>query len=177
MANYLLVGVVLFLLAQRGVELRLAARNRQWALAQGGKEYGAEHYPLFFLLHGSWFVGWVVEAFVRGPLLNAQWWLWLGLFAAAQWLRYWAISTLGPRWNTRILVIPGLAPVQSGPYRYLRHPNYIAVALELLVIPLIFNAWLTALLATLLNAALLRFIRIPAEEKALTGAFPPTANL
>lgn len=177
MAIYLLGGVVLFLLGQRGIELRLAGRNRRWALAQGAREYGAEHYPLFFLLHGCWFVGWVIEAFVRGPVLRDEWWLWLGLFAAAQWLRYWAIITLGPRWNTRILVIPGLAPVQSGPYRYLRHPNYVAVALELLVIPLIFNAWLTALLATLLNAALLRFIRIPAEEKALTGTFPPTANL
>jgi methyltransferase len=89
------------------------------------------------------------------------------VFAAAQLLRYWAITTLGPRWNTRILIIPGLAPVRHGPYRYLRHPNYVAVALELLAIPLIFNAWLTALIATLLNAALLLLIRIPAEEKAL----------
>lgn len=146
-------------------------------MAQGGKEYGAEHYPLFFLLHGSWFVGWVVEAFVRGPLLNAQWWLWLGLFAARA-----VAPLLGYQHPRSPVEYPHsdshpAGSVQSGPYRYLRHPNYIAVALELLVIPLIFNAWLTALLATLLNAALLRFIRIPTEEKALTGAFPPTANL
>ena len=169
MTIYLLAGVLLFLLTQRGLELRLAARNRRWALAQGAREYGAGHYPLFFLLHGGWLVGWVFEAFRRGPVLSAQWGVWLGLFAAAQWLRYWAISSLGSRWNTRILVIPGLSPVQNGPYRYLRHPNYVAVALELLVIPLIFNAWLTALLASLLNAALLLFIRIPAEEKALSN--------
>lgn len=169
MTNYILAGVLLFLLGQRGLELRLAARNRRWALAQGAREFGADHYPLFFLLHGGWLVGWVVEAFRRGPVLSEQWGVWLGLFAAAQLLRYWAISSLGPRWNTRILVIPGLPPVQNGPYRFLRHPNYIAVALELLVIPLIFNAWLTALLASLLNAALLLFIRIPAEERALSN--------
>lgn len=162
--------VVVFLIGQRLVELRLAARNRRWALAQGAKEVGAGHYPLFFVLHVGWFVGWLAEAFWRGPAVGAWWGLWLGLFAAAQLLRYWAISTLGTRWNTRILVIPGLAPIQSGPYRYVSHPNYIAVTLELLVIPLIFNAWLTALLATLLNAALLLLIRIPAEDKALTEA-------
>jgi methyltransferase len=139
-------------------------------LAQGAKEVGAGHYPLFFVLHVGWFVGWLAEAFWRGPILSDWWGLWLGLFAAAQLLRYWAISTLGPRWNTRILVIPGLAPIWHGPYRYVSHPNYIAVALELLVIPLIFNAWLTALLTTLLNATLLLLIRIPTEEKALTEA-------
>lgn len=163
----ILILLILFLLIQRLVELRLAAQNRRWALAQGAIEVGAGHYPLFFLLHGGWLVGWVVEAIRRGPVLSDVWGVWLGLFAAAQLLRYWAIITLGPRWNTRILIIPGRPPISSGPYRYLRHPNYIAVALELLAIPLIFNAWLTALSATLLNAALLLLIRIPAEEKAL----------
>ena len=167
MAELTLWLILLFLVGQRLVELRLAARNRRWALAQGAREVGAGHYPLFFLLHVGWFGGWLVEAYGRGPVLSEVWGVWLGVFAAAQLLRYWAITTLGPRWNTRILIIPGLAPVRHGPYRYLRHPNYVAVALELLAIPLICNAWLTALIATLLNAALLLLIRIPAEEKAI----------
>ncbi len=170
MVSLFLGFVVVFLVGQRLVELRLATRNRRWALAQGAKEVGSGHYPLFFILHVGWFGGWLVEAFGRGPGLGELWGLWLGLFAAAQLLRYWAITSLGSRWNTRILVIPGLTPIRHGPYRYIAHPNYLAVALELLVIPLIFNAWLTALLATLLNAALLLLIRIPAEEKALTEA-------
>lgn len=170
MGSLFLGFIVAFLTGQRLVELQIAARNRRWALAQGAKEVGAGHYPLFFILHVGWFVGWPLEAIWRGLSLRDLWGLWLGLFAAAQLLRYWAISTLGPRWNTRILIIPDLAPIRRGPYRYVSHPNYIAVALELLVIPLMFNAWLTALLATLLNAALLLLIRIPAEEKALTEA-------
>lgn len=167
MAQLTLWLILLFLIGQRLVELRLAARNRRWALAQGAQEVGAGHYPLFFLLHIGWFVGWVVEAYGRGPVLSGMWWLWLVVFAAAQLLRYWAITTLGSRWNTRILIVPGLAPIRHGPYRYLRHPNYIAVALELFSIPLIFYAWLTALIFTLLNAALLLFIRIPVEERAV----------
>lgn len=167
MTKLILWSIILFLVGQRLVELRLAAQNRRWALAQGAQEVGAGHYPLFFLLHIGWFVGWVAEAYGRGLVLSEIWWMWLGVFAAAQLLRYWAITTLGSRWNTRILIIPGLAPVQHGPYRYFRHPNYIAVGLELLSIPLIFDAWFTALMATLLNAALLLFIRIPAEEKAV----------
>lgn len=165
--SILLSVILVFLIGQRLVELRLAARNRQWAMAQGAKESGAGHYPLFFLLHVGWFVGWIGETMARGLTVSRVWWLWLTVFAAAQLLRYWAITTLGPRWNTRILVIPGLPPIQQGPYRYLRHPNYVAVTLELLVIPLIFNAWFTALVATLLNSALLGLIRIPHEEKAL----------
>ena len=170
MVSLFLGFVVVFLVGQRLMELRLAARNRRWALAQGAKEVGSGHYPLFFILRVGWFGGWLVEAFGRGPVLSELWGLWLGLFAAAHLLRSWAITSLGSRWNTRILVIPGLTPVRHGPYRYIAPPNYLAVALELLVTPLIFNAWLTALLATLLNAALLLLIRIPAEEKALTEA-------
>lgn len=151
---------------QRLLELRLAQANLRWALSQGAREYGREHYPLFFLLHIGWMLGWLLEGLLRNQL-SSIWWLWLAVFLLAQALRYWAIQSLGRYWNTRILIVPGTARVVGGPYRYLRHPNYLAVALELLSLPLVFNAWITALVASLLNAALLLLIRIPMEEYAL----------
>ncbi|MGK0618375.1 isoprenylcysteine carboxyl methyltransferase family protein [Meiothermus cerbereus] len=156
-----------FVVLQRILELRLAQANLRWALSQGAREYGREHYPLFFLLHIGWMLGWLLEGLARQQL-SPIWWLWLALFVLAQGLRYWAIQSLGRYWNTRIIIVPGAKKITSGPYRYLRHPNYLAVALELLSLPLIFNAWITALAATLLNALLLLTIRIPAEEKALS---------
>lgn len=157
----------LLIIIQRFFELRLAERNRAWALARGAQEYGQEHYPLFFVLHPGWMIGWVVEAVLRGARLNTLWGLWAALFLAAQGLRYWAIVSLGRYWNTRILIVPGARPVRTGPYRFLPHPNYLAVALELAAVPMIFGAWLTAAVAGILNAALLLGLRIPAEEAAL----------
>jgi len=163
---------LLFVAVQRVLELRLAQANLRWALSQGGQEYGRGHYPLFFLLHIGWMLGWLLEGLARQQL-SPIWWLWLAVFALAQALRYWAIRSLGRYWNTRIIIVPGAKRIKSGPYRYLRHPNYLAVALELLSLPLIFNAWITALVATLLNALLLLAIRIPAEEKALSAYDQP----
>jgi methyltransferase len=156
-----------FVVVQRILELRLAQANLRWALSQGAREYGREHYPLFFLLHLGWMLGWLHEGLARQQL-SPIWWLWLAVFVLAQGLRYWAIQSLGRYWNTRIIIVPGAKKIAGGPYRYLRHPNYLAVALELLSLPLIFNAWITALAATLLNAWLLLTVRIPAEEKALS---------
>ncbi|HMM23080.1 MAG TPA: isoprenylcysteine carboxylmethyltransferase family protein [Selenomonadales bacterium] len=158
-----LAGIVII---QRSAELWLAARNKRWVLAQGGVEFASGHYPLFILLHSGWLAGWVAEA-AKQVSLPAIWPLWLLFFLAAQGLRYWCIFTLGRRWNTRILVIPGHPPVRQGPYRYLRHPNYLAVSVELACAPLIFGAWHTCLIASLLNAWLLFAVRIPAEERAL----------
>ncbi len=162
-----LIGVVA---VQRVSELRLARRNEAWARAQGAREYGAGHYPAFFLLHGAWLLLWPLEAWRGGPTLAGGWWLWLLLFAAAEALRYWAIGTLGSRWNTRILVIPGLSPISRGPYRWLRHPNYVAVVIELAALPLVFGAWRTALVVGAANLALLLGVRIPAEMCALAAA-------
>jgi methyltransferase len=162
-----LIGVVA---VQRVSELRLARRNEAWARAQGAREYGAGHYPAFFLLHGAWLLLWPLEAWRGGPTLAGGWWLWLLLFAAAEALRYWAIGTLGSRWNTRILVIPGLSPISRGPYRWLRHPNYVAVVIELAALPLVFGAWRTALVVGAANLALLLGVRIPAEMRALAAA-------
>lgn len=151
---------------QRLLELRLAQANLRWALAQGGHEFGREHYPLFFVLHGCWMLGWLLEGLARNQL-SPIWEFFVAVFLLAQGLRYWAIQSLGKYWNTRIIVVPGAPRVRTGPYRYFPHPNYLAVALELLSLPLVFNAWITALVASCLNALLLLFIRIPAEEKAL----------
>jgi methyltransferase len=152
------------LVVQRLLELRVARRNESWARAQGAQEYGQEHYPLFFALHSGWLIGTLFEGRRTGGKIR---WSWLLLLLLAQPLRYWVIRTLGKQWNTRILIVPGAGRVTAGPFQYLSHPNYAVVALEMLSMPLTVGAWRTAVLGSLLNAALLRFIRIPAEEKAL----------
>ncbi|PNY82246.1 isoprenylcysteine carboxyl methyltransferase family protein [Deinococcus koreensis] len=153
-----------FLTLQRLLELRLARANERWARGHGAVEYGQEHYPLFFVLHPAWMVSTLLEG-RRSPRpanLAA-----LALFVLAQPLRYWVMGTLGRYWNTRILIVPGGDRVTGGPFRYLKHPNYAVVALELAAAPLAVGAWRTALAFTLLNAGLLLLIRIPAEERAL----------
>jgi len=168
--NLLLWALFGLIVLQRLSELRLAKRNLEWALAQGGRLVEESHYWLFFVLHTGWLLAWPLEAWVRGPALGPVWWLWLLGFALAEGLRYWAISSLGKRWNTKIVVIDGAPLIRRGPYRYLPHPNYIAVAIELVCVPLIFGAWITALVCTVLNAALLLGLRIPAEVAAVQSA-------
>jgi methyltransferase len=151
--------------AQRLAELALAARNRRW-LSPGA---AASTPPATTPCSSSstpagWPPGWP-RARAGGGAAPA-WPLWLALFLAAQALRYWCIVTLGRRWTTRIIVLPGVPRVACGPYRYLRHPNYLAVTVELVCGPLVFGAWLTALTAGLANAWLLLAVRIPAEEEA-----------
>jgi methyltransferase len=165
--NLLFVGFVVTIIVQRLLELRLAKRNERWALAHGAKEYSPEHYPWIVALHTAWIFGIALEGFLRGAQPSPLWPLWLGIFLLAQVGRYWAISSLGRFWNTRILILPGCGRVSSGLYKYFKHPNYIVVALELLNGPLIFGATYTAIIASILNAALLLGVRIPAEEQAL----------
>ncbi len=155
---------------QRLAELRLARRNRSRLLAQGGRELFSRHYRLIVLLHAGWLVAWPLEASWRGGDGGAWWPLWLGVFLLAQGLRYWAIVSLGRHWNTRIVVLPGRRLTPKGPYRWLPHPNYLAVALELASLPLVFGAWLSALGASLANALILLLLRIPAERRALVWA-------
>ncbi len=165
-----LIGVLFALIVgQRLSELRLARRNESRARENGAVEYGAAHYPLFFVLHAAWLIAWPIEAWFRDSGLPRWWPLAAFVFVAAEFLRYWAIGTLQERWNTRILVIKDHVPISTGPYRFIRHPNYVAVALELAAVPLIFGAWWTAGLFSVLNAALLLGIRIPQEERALSG--------
>jgi methyltransferase len=161
--------------AQRLAELFLSRRNERSARSRGAVERGAGHYPFMVGLHALWLVCTLVEGLARGPELPAYWPVALTLFLLVQPLRYWAILSLGPAWNTRILVVAGRGLVARGPYRFLRHPNYVVVAVEILAFPLIFGAWATALVFTALNAALLR-VRIREEEKALRELAGPTAD-
>lgn len=167
----LLHGYLVLLLAERAVELVLSARNARRALAGGALEAGRGHYPAMVLLHAAVLAGCALE-----PLLLPRPWPAAASLAAlaaallAQALRWWAVATLGPRWTTRVLVLPGAAPVTGGPYRFLAHPNYLAVVVELLAVPLIGGAVVTAAAASLANAALLA-VRIRVEERALGQAW------
>jgi methyltransferase len=162
-----LIGFITAIIIQRLTELRIAKRNLEFALANGGKEFAPEHYKWIVLLHVSWIVFMLLEGLFRGSSLNSLWWLWLGIFVLAQAGRYWAITSLGKYWNTRIIIQPHGNLVAKGPYKYFKHPNYIVVALELFVAPMIFGCWVTAVISSLVNAALLLRVRIPAEELAL----------
>ena len=117
-------------------------------------------------LHTLWIASTLVEGILRGPEVPALWPVPLALFLLAQALRFWAVFSLGESWNTRILVVPGVKLVRRGPYKYLDHPNYVVVVVEILAFPLIFGAWVTALVFTALNAALL-YVRIREEDRAL----------
>jgi len=163
----LLHGYLVLLVAERLLELVVSARNARRQLAAGAVEVGRGHYPAMVLFHAAFLAACAVEpALWPRPWPAAAALAALALALAAQALRWWAVATLDGRWTTRIVVRPGAAPVTGGPYRWLAHPNYLAVALELLAVPLIGGALLTAAAATLGNAALLA-VRIPAEERAL----------
>jgi methyltransferase len=164
-AALLVIGVAL-VAAQRLFELVLARRHELRARARGAVERGRGHYPFIVALHILWLMSTLVEGLLRGPDFPAYWPVPLSMFLLAQPLRYWALFSLGENWNTRILVVPGAKPVRRGPYRYLSHPNYVAVVVEILTLPLIFGAWITALVFTALNAAVLS-VRIREEDRAL----------
>ncbi len=162
----LLVLAVALVAVQRLLELRLSRRHERILRARGAVERGREHYPLMVGLHVLWLLSTLVEGLLRGPDLPAYWPIPLMLFLLAQLLRYWVIFTLGENWNTRVLVVPGTKLIRRGPYRYLNHPNYVVVAVEIATFPLIFGAWVTALVFSVLNAALL-YVRIREENRAL----------
>ena len=159
--------LVVLVAVERLAELVISNRNAAWSLARGGRETGRRHYRVMVLLHSGLLVGMLVEAWVRRPEVTA---LLAGsmllLTLASQALRWWCIATLGRRWNTRVIVVPDLPLVSRGPYRVLRHPNYVAVVVEGVALPLVHTAWVTAVLFTVLNAALLT-VRIQVEDRAL----------
>ena len=160
-------GLVALVGLERIAELVVSVRNASWSRARGGVETGLGHYPFMVVLHTGLLVGALVEAWVRRPEVPA-WLAWSMtlLVLASQALRWWCIGTLGRRWNTRVIVVPGLAPVTGGPYRWMRHPNYVAVVVEGVALPMVHAAWLTALVFTLANAVLLT-VRIRVENAAL----------
>lgn len=153
-----------FLVAQRLVELVIAGRNTRRLRAAGGIEFGAAHYPLMVALHALWLAG--------------LWWLghtrpvdpyWLSLFLLLQVGRVWVIASLGRRWTTRVIVLRGRAPHASGPYRFLKHPNYLIISLEIAVVPLALGLPLFALAFAMANAAIL-ILRLGVENRALAWA-------
>jgi methyltransferase len=161
---------------ERLLELVVSRRNLAWSLARGGSEHGRGHYPFMVVLHSSLLVGAVVEvALEHRPFLPWLGWPMVVLVGGTQALRWWCIRTLGPRWNTRVVVVPGLPLVCSGPYRLLDHPNYVAVVVEGVALPLVHTAWVTALVFTVLNLALLA-VRVRAEETAMAAAVAAPAE-
>lgn len=165
---WLYLGFLAALGLERLFELSLSRRHAAWAFSVGGIEHGQRHFTFMKLLHLAFFAGCVAETLLlRRPFTAALGFPMLALALATQALRYWAISSLGRYWNVRVIVVPGAPAITSGPFRYLRHPNYLAVVLEGIAVPLIHGAWLTALVFTLLDAALL-VVRIRCEEAALS---------
>lgn len=153
--------------AERVAELVVAKRNLAWSRANGGMEFGAGHYPAMVTLHSAFLVGCLAEVVLLDrPFIPALGWAMLAVVVGAQLLRWWCITTLGPQWNTRVVVIPGASRITGGPYRFFSHPNYVAVIAEGFALPLVHTAWITALVFTLLNAVLLNR-RIAVENAAL----------
>ncbi len=161
--------LVTLVIVQRIVELFIARKNERWILQQGGYEVGASHYPLMALMHIAFFITLIGEVTLFERDLSFWWVFFFILFFIMQIGRFWCLSSLGKFWNTKIMILPNINVVKKGPYRFLKHPNYVIVSLELLTLPLLFNAYITAIIFTLLNGWILA-IRIPIEEKALKEA-------
>ena len=166
-SQLLFTALVLAVGVERLVELAVSKRHAAWAFSRGGKEFGRRHYPAMVVLHTALLVGAIAEVWIlKRPFLPILGWAALAVVIASQTLRWWCIGSLGRQWNTRVIVVPGLPLVSRGPYRLLRHPNYVAVVLEGAALPLVHCAWATAAGFTVLNAALLAR-RIQVEERAL----------
>jgi methyltransferase len=148
---------------QRVGELWLSNRNTRRLLAQGAVEHGRAHYPLIVAVHAAWLavLWWLAPG---QPIVG----LWLAVYVLLQFARVWVLATLGPRWTTRIIVLPGAPLVKAGPYRFVSHPNYVVITAEIAVLPLVFGLWQVALIFSALNAAVLA-IRIREENRALAG--------
>ena len=157
-------GILIFIIVQRIGELIYAKRNTSWLLSNGAIEVGSGHYFLFPLLHGIWILS--IALWIYSNNLETIWFEFFILYCLLQLLRVWIFVSLGKRWTTRIIILPRKSLVSSGPYRFLKHPNYILVWVEVAIFPMIFGAWHIALVFTLLNTLLL-FYRIRVENSAL----------
>ncbi len=177
MSEVLFTALIAAVAVERLAELVVSKRNAAWSMRRGGVETGQRHYLVMVVLHSGFLVGALVEVWVRRPdFVPVLGFSMLALALASQALRWWCITTLGPRWNTRVIVVPGLPLVTGGPYRYLSHPNYVAVVVEGFALPLVGSAWITAVVFTVLNAALLT-VRLRVENAALRQADPAAAGV
>lgn len=156
-------AILAFVALQRLIELRYAERNTKSLLAKGGIEVGRAHYPLIVALHAAWLLA-VALALPRDPVIA---WPWIAIFVLLQAARIWVIMSLGPYWTTRIITLKDAPLVRRGPYKYVRHPNYLVVAAEIAVLPLAFGEVWVAVVFSILNAGLLAW-RIREEEAALS---------
>jgi methyltransferase len=153
---------ILFLIAQRLSELYIASRNEKWLRGQGAIEYGQSHYPYIVALHTLFIMALIAEYMLRGNTpIN---YIFLILFALLLLFKFWALSSLGKYWNTKIFRVPGSGPVKKGPYKLFKHPNYFIVICEIAIIPLVFNLYYTAIIFTVLNGIMLS-VRIKVENK------------
>lgn len=160
---------VIVIIGQRLLELSIAKRNEKWMKDRGGMEQGKKHYKWFILLHVLFFLVTVLEAGANNPEERQLNYFLFLIFIAVQVGRIWCIYTLGKFWNTKIIVLPRVTPIKKGPYKYMKHPNYLIVLIELFVIPMLLGAYFSAILFPLAHLGLLK-LRIPSEEKALTKA-------
>lgn len=173
MSGYIAFTILIILTsAERIFELVVSKRNLRWSFDQGGIEYGRSHYKYMVVIHVGLLAGCLAEVWVYRPELNplvsggA-----LALAMGSQALRWWCITTLGKQWNTLVVIIPGLTAVRNGPYKWFKHPNYVAVVIEGIALPMVGFAWRTALIFTLLNFFVLR-TRLKVENQALTTLAP-----
>ena len=151
-----------FLILQRLSELYISSRNEKWLIANGAVQYGQSHYPFIVALHTLFIISIIIEyIFTPRAVLDP---IFLGLFILVLSFKFWALSSLGKYWNTKIYRIPGLSPVKKGPYKIVKHPNYMEVICEIAIIPLVFHLYYTAMVFTVLNAAMLT-VRIRVENK------------
>ncbi|MEI5907256.1 isoprenylcysteine carboxylmethyltransferase family protein [Bacillus spongiae] len=160
---YIFIGIVI---VQRLVELYIAKKNEQWMISQGAIEFGQRHYKVMVLIHTLFFISLLGEMIWNEGNLSSFWPFYLILFILTQVGRVWIITSLGKYWNTKIFVLPEMNVIVKGPYKYFKHPNYVLVTIELIVIPLLFDAFWTLFFFGCLNQLILA-IRIPIEEKAL----------
>ena len=164
----LFIAVILILIVQRLIELRISSRNYKVLIREGGVEYGREHYKYIVMLHTLFIITMIFEYLMRELYVKLSdiSYLFLVFFALLQIMRFWVIHSLGKFWNTRIIRVPGSDLVKSGPYKFLKHPNYVIVALEIFCLPMIFGLYYTAIIFTILNSLIL-YIRIKEENKVL----------
>lgn len=163
---FLFIDLISYLIIIRFVELMIAKSNENWMKQRGAVEFGKAHYRYMVVMHILFFVTFILEKVLLNHGLSPFWPVLLLLFVLAQILRVWVISSLGRYWNTKVIVLPNAKVIMKGPYRFLKHPNYAIVSMEFIVIPLLFSAYYSACVFSLLNILMLR-VRIPVEEKAL----------
>ncbi|WLR53026.1 isoprenylcysteine carboxylmethyltransferase family protein [Bacillus tianshenii] len=160
---YLLFSIVII---QRLLELFIARGNEKWMKANGAIEIGKEHYKWIVFLHIAFFISLLTEVLALERQLSPIWPLFFVLFVSAQYIRFWSLKSLGRFWNTKILVLPNVNVISKGPYKYIRHPNYLIVTMEIFLLPMMFEAYYTALMFSLANGIILK-VRITAEEQGL----------